>query len=223
MTHLQTRRKVTPKVRDGIVQKKNRHVPTVSLGYIIDRESPARGCRHVVSKQDIRHFTRIIPYWRDLAVGLESIILTRASDDNDGRYEIFHREKTGSIQIPAWSGDLWRVVPRSYAEEHHEIFTLLQIATGPAVDGVECRFTLDQARAFLLLHVFLHELGHHVDRMESKAQSATRRGEPFAESYANRMAATLWPRYLRTFGDPRRERVRPGLKRPEARTPGTAA
>jgi hypothetical protein len=103
-------------VKNGRVQKKHRHRPTATLGYVIDRESPAKGCRHVLTKTDIRRFTALIPGWGEL----------------------------------------------------------------------------------------VHELGHHVDRMESKAQDRTRRGERFAESYANRLGAEQWPEYLRVFGDLRR-------------------
>jgi hypothetical protein len=198
------RRKVTPKVKDGVVQKKHRHQPTAALGYVLDRQSAARGCRHILSKKDIREFTAIIPNWPDLALGLESIVLTRAGSDHDGLYRIFHGERTGSIEIPAWDGDLWQVFTPEHYEEHREFFERLGLATERTEDGVECRFTMGQARAFLLLHVFLHELGHHVDRMESKARNSTRRGDQFAEAFANRLSAEIWPQYIRIFGNPRR-------------------
>lgn len=198
------RRKVTPKVRGGSVQKKNNHQPTGGLGYVLDRQSPAKGHRHLVTKQDIRLLTSIIPGWQDISQGIESIVLTSGSDDYDGRYELFHVENTGSIQIPAWHGDLWTVFTPAYFDEHASVFSLLAVASEASAEGVECRFTVPQLKAFLLLHVFLHELGHHVDRMESKGQRFSRRGEPFAEAYANEMCATIWPDYVRVFGDPRR-------------------
>ena len=198
------RRKVAPKVRDGAVQKKNNHEPTAALGYVLARESPAKGCRHVVTKRDVRLFTSIIPDWHRLAEGIESIVLTSSGRDHDGRYQIFQFEKTGSIELPAWDGDLWQVLSPEYFQEHAELFALLGVASEPHADGTQCRFTLAQAKAFLLLHVFLHEFGHHVDRMESKAQRAARRGEPFAENYANELCAKIWPAYMRVFGDPRR-------------------
>ncbi len=205
MGRVYARRKVAPKVKDGTVRKKNNHVPTATLGYVVDRESPARGCRHIVTKRDIRMFTNIIPDWQTLAMGLESIVLTSSGDDHEGLYEFFPREKTGSIQVPAWHGDLWPVVSRGYFEEHRAILTRLGVASELRDDDVECRFTLPQAKAFLLLHVFLHELGHHIDRMQSKSQRISRRGEPFAERYANEMAVIVWPSYVTVFGDPRRQ------------------
>jgi len=204
MARIYQRRKVSPKVRDGKVQKKNNHRPTAALGYVLARESPSKGCRHLVTKRDVHLLTNIIPNWRSLSEGIESIILTSSGEDHEGCYEFFRREMTGSIQIPAWIGDLWKVFTPEYFREHAEILGLLGVASEPHQDGTECRFTLHQAKAFQLLHIFLHELGHHVDRMESKARRTSRRGEPFAEEYANNLCSIIWPQYVRIFGDPRR-------------------
>jgi hypothetical protein len=97
----QQKRKVTPKVKSGVVQKKDRHELTAALGYVISRQAAGRGCRHIVSQRDVRDFTDMIPGWRELAIGLESIILTTGGQDH--------------------------------------------------------RYTEAQAKAFLLLHVFLHD------------------------------------------------------------------
>jgi len=171
---------------------------------VLARESPAKGYRHVVTKRDVRLLTGIIPDWPTLCRGIESIVLTSSSEDHDGCYQFFHREKTGSIQIPAWQGELWKVFAPEYFQEYAAILGLLCVASEQHDDGIECRFTLNQAKAFLLLHVFLHELGHHVDRMGSKTQQFSRRGEPFAEHYANDLCSQIWPAYVRIFGDPRR-------------------
>ena len=58
--------------------------------------------------------------------------------------------------------------------------------------------------ACVFISIVLHELGHHVDRITSKSQATMRRGEAFAEAYANELLSTIWPAYLRIFGDPRR-------------------
>jgi hypothetical protein len=62
----------------------------------------------------------------------------------------------------------------------------------------------------LLLHVILHQLGHHGDRMQMT------RGEAFDERYANQMLEAIWPSYVRIFVDPRRSRSSNRL----GRTPG---
>lgn len=69
---------------------------------------------------------------------------------------------------------------------------------------VFCRFTIAQARAFTLLHVFLHELGHHFDWL-SRRGAYCQRSEEFAEDFANRFFTSLLPAYFSRFGDPRQE------------------
>ena|SRR5688572_5463291 len=198
------RRKVAPKVRDGAVQKKHRHVASAALEFIVDRQSPVKECRHIVTKRDIHEFTSIIPDWSRTREGLEGVVLTAGGERADGLYRFYPRDRTGSIEIPAWEGDLWTVFTLEYFEEHRALFERLAVTFEPKDDGIECRFTPAQAKAFLLLHVFLHELGHHVDRMQSKRQDASRRGESFAEQYANTVSSLIWPEYVRVFGDPTR-------------------
>jgi hypothetical protein len=201
------RRKVAPKVRNGVVQKKLHHRPTAALGFVVDRQSPAPGYRHVVTKRDIHDFTSIIPDWDRLREGLEGVCLTRGDSGADGRYLFHSAERTGAIELPAWAGDLWTVLGEEYFEEHWPVLERLGVAFEPADDGVECRFTLAQAKAFSLLHIFLHELGHHVDRMDSKQQTWSRRGEEFAERYAIDLMSRLWADYIRLFGDPTRDQA----------------
>ena len=91
-------RKVTPKVKDGTVQKKHRHALTAHAGYTIVKHAAARGHRHIISQKDIRDFIDIVPQWDRLAQGLESIVLTAHGGVEDeghfGRYSVFQREKT---------------------------------------------------------------------------------------------------------------------------------
>lgn len=202
-------RKVTPKVKDGTVQKKHRHALTVHAGYTIVKHAAATGHRHIISQKDIRDFIDIIPEWDRLAQGLESIVLTAhggvEDEEHFGRYSVFQREKTGSIELPAWDGDLWVAHTAAHFEAHRAILERIGVAHERVdEDSVECRYTEPQARAFLLLHVFMHELGHHVDRMTTKQRTSGKRGEEFAERYADGLLDRLWPRYVQVFGDPRR-------------------
>jgi len=59
---------------------------------------------------------------------------------------------------------------------------------------------ISESTAYQLLHIFLHELGHHCDRMSTKSRRDSGRGEPFAEEWAYRYERVLWDRYLETFG-----------------------
>jgi len=99
-------RRTATKVKDGGVQRKNRHMPTPWLGHVVDRESPGRDFRHVVSKRDLQDFIDLIPDWAQLAEKLERIVLA-APSSADGSYKFYHREGTGAIFLHAWHKDLW--------------------------------------------------------------------------------------------------------------------
>ncbi len=197
-------RRTAPKVRDGRVQRKNRHRPTTTLGYVVDRESPRKGFRHAVTKGDIHRFVALIPDWSDLSVGIERILLTGGDADEtwDGYYRHFHMEETALVAISAWQGDLWTLWDADYHHAHSHVLSAVGVARSIEKCGVRCHFSLPQAKAFLLLHVFMHELGHHHDRMRWKQKSECRGGELYAEEFANARFAAMLPKYVEAFGDP---------------------
>src|SRR5262245_58519291 len=193
-------RKVTPRVRDGRVQKKNRweENPADSDGQTsfleIIRRAPGPRCVHIIDETDVRRFVELIPDWKDLSRGLRSIVLEKHEVDTDGwcRYD-------GVIALPAWRRELVREVGLEYYAEHRELLERIGVPCEPCepagsandVDPtVRCWFDEATARAFLLLHVFLHELGHHVD--EKTRDGRARRGEEFAEAFAYTREARLW-------------------------------
>jgi hypothetical protein len=121
----------------------------------------------------------------------------------DGEYEFFHREETGAIFLHPWEENLWVTWELPYFHAHREIFERLGVSFDEERKFVSVRFTEAQARAFMLLHVFMHELGHHHDRMTQKHHGASR-GEDYAERFAMRHFDELYPEYVRLFGDPAR-------------------
>lgn len=190
-------------MKNGRVQRKNREAATVLQGYVLDRESPGRGYRHVLSKRDLLAFIDIIPEWHRFSPRLERIVLAAPSEGEDGKYAFYHRERTGGIFLDAWPEDLWTELSPDYYQAHAEIFERLGVASEQLKEGILCRFTEAQARAFVLLHVFMHELGHHYDRLSQKSPHRTR-GEDFAEKFALDHFDRIFPEYIRVFGDPRR-------------------
>jgi hypothetical protein len=193
-------RRTATKVKDGRVQRKNRHHPTGALGYVISRESPGRGFRHVLSKRDLENFIELIPDWNRLSARLERIVLA-AHRSSDGEYAFYHREETGGIFLHAWHEDLWSKVTTPYFDSHRSMFQRLGVSYDSGIDSMFCRFTPAQARAFMLLHVFIHELGHHYDRIHQKHWNVTK-GEDYAERFANSRFDQLYPDYVDVFGDP---------------------
>ncbi len=120
----------------------------------------------------------------------------------DGLYRHYGYEGTGIIWLSAWAESMWVEFNDDYFKEHQWHFDALGVHYEKNVEAWCCHFTESQAKAFLLLHIFLHELGHHVDKLRSKNQNIMRGGEEFAESYANQTFKEIWPLYLEKFGQP---------------------
>jgi len=199
--HASFNRRTATKVVNGSTRSKNRVTPTTHRGYVIDRRQPGPGYRHVVSKRDLLSFFEIIPDWPSLSHRLERVVLSPGDENADGCHEFYHREKTGAIYLHAWPEDLWRQLPASYFEAHQTHFERLRVSFDPGEEFYTCRFNEAQARAFALLHVFMHELGHHWDHTQKKHRRSSR-GEDYAERFANRYFDELFPAYVRVFGQP---------------------
>jgi hypothetical protein len=189
-------RKTAPKVRDGRVQKKNRHAPTRLNSLSVGLERPQPGLRHVTTRQDIWKFIRLLPDWKRVSTDLDLIYLAADSDDDDGWYEY---PQHPSIALSAWPEDLIMRPSEEYFAEHSQIFRMLGIRH-EFTDGGEivCQFTEDSARAYQLLHIFLHELGHHHHRI-TKGRGRSAGTEKEAEDYAIRWHRRIWRSYCEQF------------------------
>ncbi len=163
---------------------------------VIDKKRPGPGYRHILRKKDILDFIELIPNWDELAKGLDAIVLTDGEEETEGWYT------EGVVGICAWSRGLWRRHPRHYYEENEGVFARLGVVCEPRGEWVLCKFTEEQARAYQLLNILLHELGHHHDRMSTRSQFECSRGEPYAEDYALKYEKIIWNRYVEVFGEP---------------------
>ena len=193
-------RKATPKVVGGLVQKKNNPEWTASYydtpppTLVIDRQRPGKGYRHVLMQRDIETFIGLLPEWAELSRGLSAIVLAPGERTTNGWHE------PGVVHVCAWETDLWVDYAVSHYDDHKALFDRLGVPTHPIENGVMCEFSEAQARAFQLLHILLHELGHHHDRMTTKSKVRASRGESYAEAYALRHEAAIWGRYQEAFG-----------------------
>ena len=199
MQRVQYNRKTSPKVRGGKVQKKNNHRLTLKRGFVVDRVSPRKGFKHLVTKQELFDFIELIPNWQQVLYGIECILLSEGSDEVDGLYLPYRREKTGIIRISAWRKELVQEIRKDYFDAHISIFEKIDLKFERRKDCVNCWFDEPKAKAFVLMHVFLHELGHHHDFMQRRAISS---GETFAQDFAKRLENTIWPKYIEKFGKP---------------------
>ena len=201
MPHLN--RKSAPQVSGGRVQKKNNPEQTASYydtpppALVIDRQRPGKGYRHLLLRRDIETFISLLPDWPELSRGLHAIVLAPGGGRCDGYYG------RRVVHVCAWESDLWIDYKQStdFFESHEPIFRRLGVAMQPSDDGYTlCQFTEAQARAYQLLHILLHELGHHHDRQTTKPGGRPNRGETYAEDYALRHEAQIWERYQEAFG-----------------------
>ena len=193
-------RKTAPKVRNGKVQRKNRWAPTQNC-YNTAQPVPVFGTgaagwgyRHLVRKDDLRSFVALVPNWNDLALGLNVLILARGRDDCLG----WHRP--GLVAICAWEREIaWSGVDDGFYREHQRLLQNLGVPCLKRGEDWELRFTADTARAFQLVHVLVHELGHHHDRITTRSKICASRGEGYAEAYARRYEDVILARYRNEF------------------------
>ncbi len=193
-------RKTTPKVVDGKVQRKNRSAETPNYYNtpqdvpVIDRQKSGHGYRHLIKKRELVDFISILPDWEELSRGLNAVVLASGEFNVDGWYG------SGVVGICAWDRVLARELDPSYYAEHRDLFARLGVPCRKTGGVWSCEFNEATARAYQLVHVFLHELGHHHDRMTTKSKGRANRGEDYAENYAIQYEKVIWNRYQEVFG-----------------------
>ena len=195
-------RRQTPGVKGGRVQKKNNwhlsaHYSQVpGLGFVIDRERPGKGYRHLLLQSHVERFVALVPDWAELSIGLDAIVLAEGDQDCHG----WHDE--GVIGVCAWPRGLTETVTHRYAADHRQILEQLDVPVRRAGSETRIEWTEETVRAFQLVHVLLHELGHHHDRMTTRSKREAARGESYPETYAHDPGAQIWAGYVAEFGLP---------------------
>lgn len=197
-----SQRKTPPRVKRGKVQRKNRSARTPNYYNtprampVIDRLRPGHGYRHVLMKRHVVDFISILPDWAELSRGLNAVVLGPWEPDTAG----FHRP--GVVTICACDRDLWLEADKRFFQEHRGVYDKLEIEYEKLRDGSGdylVKFTEAQMRAYQLVHILLHELGHHHDRITTRSKHSASRGEGYAEKYALRYADVIWDRYREVF------------------------
>ena len=195
-----SQRKSAPEVTGGRVQKKNNweispnYYDTPQVMPVIDRKRPGKGYRHILKKRDIYDFIGILPDWPELSRGLNAVVLA------PGDFSLYGYHVPGVVHVCAWAENLWIECEPFYYERDQAILERLGVPCLPTNNNIYiCRFNESTARAFQLLEILLHELGHHHDRITTRSQRRASRGEPYAEEYARRYQAQIWDDYQRRF------------------------
>jgi hypothetical protein len=154
---------------------------------------PQRGYRHLLKRRDLERFIELIPDWDVLSEGLRWVVLS-----GDTRRMGYHRP--GEVGVCAWEAGLWcEDMAHDWYREHAETLERLGVRVRKAGYRWVAEWTEDQARAFQLLHVFVHELGHHHDLMTTSSRCDAARGEPFAERFALELEERVWDDFVRVF------------------------
>jgi hypothetical protein len=147
-----------------------------------------------VTVTQLREVVEMLPGWDEVAGGLRTLILGSGYGDVLGWYSASY------VALCEWERGLWwdDTLPR-WVEQHADILDALDVEQEPNGADVVLRWTEDQARAFMLLAVLPHELGHHHDRMTTRSKRFVARGEAFAEEYERRVFFEVWPKYARRY------------------------
>jgi hypothetical protein len=189
------------RVRQGRVQKKNNwaadrgdYFSWAQHEIRLDRKDPGVGYRHVVTVPQLRKFIGLLPDWDEIALGLDAIVLDNGRDDAMGWYS------EGVVSVSAWPAHsgFWFESDAEWTDENRELLSLLDVEIDHQRGRVGLLWTEAQARAFTLLDVLPHELGHHRDMMTTRTRRVSR-GEPFADAYAREVLEQVWPAYSRHF------------------------
>jgi hypothetical protein len=197
-------RKTTPRVEFGQVLWKNNWRQSPSCYCVpqwtpaIDRRRPGDGYRHLLLKRDVERFLELLPHWEDVSRDLDVIVLDRGSRRCDGWYD------RGVLAICAWPTNMVDERVPGWFAHHRELLNRLGVRVEDNDRGLPvAHWTPDTARAYQLCHVFLHELGHHIDRMCTRSQrDNSPRGEDWADQYAWAYELMVLERYFEEFGLP---------------------
>lgn len=200
-----TARKTAPKVKDGRVQKKHRHDASEYLALVDGRSFTVlkhrarEGYRHVVQLPDVYRFVELIPSWSTVSNGLSALALDAYGCE----------EQTGCHYDPGYRAIWMRPFPeamqttwsRRYHDVHGEFTSRLGVESVREDDrSVTLTWTLAQARAWQLLHLFLHELSVHAQFMRGGQKPRSEHDAEEAEQYAFRTAARILPAYEKALG-----------------------
>ena len=196
MPYISCNRKSAPCVRRGKVQKQNRTALSPDVyeqelaEFVFRRDRPLKGWYHPASIRDVQRFMSVIPDWQRLSMGLRAVILRSGNWWRYGQYNT-----AGVIGLEAWPRD----EEQSFRQDDRWLLDQLGVELNESGYGL---LTPEQAKGFVLLSTFLHEVGHHVDRMSTRSKADAANGEPFAIRFEQSRQRELWQAYVREFGEP---------------------
>ena len=189
----------------------------------LQRRRPREGSRHLITIKQLRAFIEGLPNWDEVAIGLNAIVLDDGDDDDGcmGWYQqgvvaicAWEHDLWWDLIEEPWIAAHQPILKRldvtcrALTDDEASARVLegmdnilpaplrAKLAAYTLKErNFEILWTDAQARAFQLLHILPHELGHNHDRITSRQQRTLGRGEHYAERYANKVLEALWPSY----------------------------
>jgi hypothetical protein len=141
----------------------------------------------------VEWFVELIPGWDELSGGLRWVVLAR-----DPSCHGYYRR--GELAVCAWEATLWTEdMCTNWYREHADLLERLGVAVRKVGPRWVAEWTENQVRAYQLLHVFLHELGHHQDRMTTRRGRRVARGEAYANAFAYELEELMRDDFVRVF------------------------
>ena len=198
-------RKVTPKVRNGKVQKKDRHQWT-EFQDLLDENTfstikmkPEEGYIHVVDQKCVLDFVSLIPDWENISKGLSALVLD--SEGCNHQTDINYYPKSyHSIWLSAFPKDMTLYWSKGFAMGHKKITDFLGVEQ-EEIDGGEIKtvWTKPKAQAWQLLHLFLYDLYCHFECF-AQGKEKYYHQDKLAEEYAIKTAELIVSDYEKVIG-----------------------
>jgi hypothetical protein len=175
-----------------------RWCPRTRGDFTVHRESPGRQRYHPATPEEVLRFVELIPDWSRLRDDLDGVVLSAPWSaeyaDTEGLYG--HH----AIVLFSWPRDPRLKLWYSFTRHVPETVRYLGLQERKVDRSYHTRWSADQARAYVLNFVLLHEIAHHVDWLLSRGGRRAFRGEPFAEDWAAAYRRRIWPDFVRAFG-----------------------
>jgi len=195
------KRRQTPRVKDGKVQRKNR--TTLSPGFrnkpqdilTIERERPGPGYKHLLRKRDIGRFVGLLPEWEKLTRDLEAIVLVSGDSFLRGSHSTY------AVYLCAWDRRIAVEWHKAYVQRHRSTLDRLHVPV-QRVPGARysLEFTESSARRFQLLGVLFELLGRRYDAAARDFGSGPLGGAGAGARYVRQNENRVWTAFREEFG-----------------------
>jgi len=163
------------------------------------RKPPGRQRYHPAGAEEIERFVGLIPSWEEISCDLDGVMLCAPWQEEYPDTEGLYGEH--AIILFSWPRQPEERFRHSFTRQLPEVAGRLSLRERRKDRDYAVTWSPSQARAYVLLFVLLHEIGHHVDWLLCRRGRYARRGESFAEDWAADCRQRIWDCFLQAFGE----------------------